>query len=253
MPRIFQSEHVYSYKHYTFSYATYTERIGSEPLDPIYDQGFLPYTGEEHADMGNLFYMARSARIDLASFSLSSENRRIKKKFEGRNFTVTDHPASSFLQNKEMMAFCIDYCEKRLGADVMPIERLQRVLAYSPETKVIEYKNDDGVPCAYIIEIQGEESAHYYYSFYDLSLVYLSFGMWLMTDRTEHAQKAGKKHYYLGTVYGDKALYKTNLPSLEYWNGTDWVKDVAALKKRARTDEDRVVAQTDEFKEPHKQ
>lgn len=249
MPKIFRSEYLHSYNYYTFGYAPYAERIGDESIDPIYDMGFLPYSGDLRSEVSNLYYMARSARVDLATFSLSSENRRIKKKFEETHFSVEQFPASDFAENQAMIDFCMAYFKERHGEHVMSQERLKRILRYNPETMVLEYKDEQGIVRAYVIEIQGTEISHYWFSFYDVGLVHSSFGMWLMLDRTEHAKEQRLKHYYLGTVYGEKALYKTNIPALEYWNGTEWLRDVTQLKNRARTDEARVVDIADEFKQ----
>lgn len=248
MPRLFASEHAYSYDSYTFGYALYAERVGGEPVDAIYRAGFLPYSGDHKAHVRDLYYMARSARVRLADFEPSSENRRVRRKF-AEPFTVTEGPASDFLDNKVMIRFCLDYFAKRHGPDVMPEARLRRILGYAPETRVVSYAHADGTPAAYVIEIRGQRDAHYWFSFYDLSLAYASFGMWLILDRAIAAQAAGLEHYYVGTVYGDKALYKTNLPSLEFWNGEAWIDDTRLLKKRARADAQRVVPQMDEFKE----
>lgn len=249
MPKIFQSEHTYSYKNYSFGYTLYAQRIQKESLDPIYNTGFLPYSGGHRSGMDNLFYMARSARIELSSYSPTSENRRIKNKFKDYGLKSEEYSGSSFIDNEEMLNFCLEYFEKRHGSELMAKERLKRILGYSSETKVIEYKDRDGIPRAYIIEIHGKDFTHYWFSFYDLTLTYQSFGMWLMIDRVENAKNKGLRYCYLGTVYGNKALYKTNIPSLEYWNGDKWINDVKNLKERARTDDSRTVSQSDEFKE----
>ncbi len=250
MPKIFSSEHTYSYKNYTFGYALYAQRLDNENIETIYEQGFLPYTGEHKSEVPNLYYMARSARVNVNNFALSSENRRINKKFDSYNFSIKEYPAENFLKDKNMIHFCLEYFNKRHGPNTMNEERFKRILNYSKETKVIEYiNNETKKPCAYVLEIQSKNIAHYWFSFYDLSLTYLSFGMWLMINRVVSAQQSNKLYYYLGTVYGDKALYKTNIPAMEYWNGSEWVNNINQLKKRARTDETRVVVQPDEFKE----
>lgn len=252
MPEIFSSEHMFSYKTYTFGYALYAKRIKNEPLDPVYEKGFLPYTGDAIASKYPLFYMARSARVMLENFTLSSENKRIKKKFSDMQFMVTEKPASEYLKNKTMINFCIEYFEKRHGHGIMTVERIKKLLSYSKEVIVVEYRNaQTETPCAYVIEIHGKHMRHYWFSFFDVALAYSSFGMWLMIDRTEHAKSVAKKFYYLGTVYGDKALYKTNLPALEYWNGQAWTNDIKKLKSRARTDDTRVTFIPDELKEQH--
>jgi arginyl-tRNA--protein-N-Asp/Glu arginylyltransferase len=55
-----------------------------------------------------------------------------------------------------------------------------------------------------------------------------------MLDCIRSAKAAGLKHYYLGTVYGEKALYKTNFEPLEWWDGKSWSKDIALLKELSR-------------------
>lgn len=249
MPKFFSSEHTFSYKTYTFGYARYAKRVEEESLDSIYDLGFLPYSGNRISDEGTLFYMARSARVDLSNFDFSSENRRVYKKFLSEDFLISEKPAVSFVDNLEMINFCLEYFKERHGPDVMTLERMKKILSFTPETVVVEYKLKSGEVAGYVIEIHGTNMKHYWFSFFDLKFAYSSFGMWLMLDRTKRAKEIGLKNYYLGTVYGDKALYKTNIPSLEYWNGSEWIQDIQKLKLRARTDDDRVVSMKDEFKD----
>src|SRR5581483_11424330 len=52
-----------------------------EPLEQIYAQGYLPYSGAK--DSRDIFYSGRSARVVLVDFKLTSENRRIAKRFDG--------------------------------------------------------------------------------------------------------------------------------------------------------------------------
>ena len=73
--------------------------------------------------------------------------------------------------------------------------------------------------------------------------------MWLMLDSAREAQKSGKKYFYMGTVYGEKALYKTNFDNIEHWNGHDWIEDKKKLRDLSRSDEKRVFNAIDEWKE----
>lgn len=72
--------------------------------------------------------------------------------------------------------------------------------------------------------------AHFWFSFYDLSYARQSLGLWLMLDCLRDAKKRGRAHYYLGTVYGPSALYKTNFTPLEWWSEGGWSRDIRALK-----------------------
>ncbi len=62
-----------------------------------------------------------------------------------------------------------------------------------------------------------------------------------MLDCIIAAKENNLKHYYLGTVYGEKALYKTNFNGLEYWDGNTWQKNISDLKKLIRADKEHEV------------
>lgn len=235
--KIIHSEFSHSYKTYQFGYTLYAQREAGDHIEPIYEQGFLPYSGNK--DIRDMYYMARSARIALGAFSSSSENRRIIKKFQDVSFTKKIYPAKHFIHNKNFFDFCLTYFEERHGAGIFSAERLMFILKYSPETYVIEYCDTEEKPVAYVITIQSKNIDHYWFSFYRLELAYKSFGVWLMLDSILSAQESKKKYLYLGTVYEEKALYKTNFSPLEFWNGNEWVADVKELKRLAKTDRER--------------
>lgn len=205
----------------------YIEKEPGDSLAAIYDAGYLPYSGSKN--MLNIFYRARSARVRLKDFTLSSENRRIVKKFDG-SFTKT------YLQGpspEDAVEFCLSYFKERHGENAMPRERLNVIFAQVTNTTV--YYDGDKI-VAYVVSIEGENFGHYWYSFYDLSLVRQSLGMWLMLDAIREAKARGKTFYYLGTVYNSNALYKVNFEPLEWWDGSEWNSDVKLLRERARSD-----------------
>jgi arginyl-tRNA--protein-N-Asp/Glu arginylyltransferase len=237
--KIFYEEMCHSYQTYSFGYKILLDLEPGDSLVQIYEMGFLPYSG--NIGVNNRFYLARSARVPLTSFILSSENRRVMKKFDNV-FTVRTMPAKALLEDEKALAFCLDYFKERHGDEVMSRERLIHILSTELNTTVAEYITPEGKVIAYVIENGDDKTGHFWFSFYDLSYVFQSLGMWLMIERVLAAQKAGKTHYYLGTVYGEKALYKTNFQNLEYWQGSEWSTALADLKASARTDADRVVS-----------
>lgn len=222
-----------SYGTYQFGYTLWAEREADEPLDDIYARGFLPYSSDPAVK--ETHYMARSARVRLADFALTSENRRIKTKFAEENLVVDEVPVSSLMHDEAFLTFCLDYFESRHGAGVFSKERLMHVLTFSNEIVVLRYRHNDAV-AAYIIERRGASMHHYWFSFYDMALANKSFGSYLMLDAIERAKEGGAAHMYLGTVYGAKALYKANYEPLEFWDGTSWNEDTAKLKELARND-----------------
>jgi arginyl-tRNA--protein-N-Asp/Glu arginylyltransferase len=241
----FQSEFGHNYKTYSFSYANYCSREKKDKLSDIYTAGYLPYSGSP--GIKDIFYMARSARVPLSSFTPSSENRRVARKFDGKLIRQST-PFDSFnIGDKDFVNFCTNYFSKRHGPLIMPKERLKTILNYGLITHVVSYRMD-GELIAYVFEVSDKDITHFWYSFYDLPLVFQSLGMWLMLDSVRNAKVSGKKYFYTGTVYGEKALYKTAFNNIEFWNGGEWIADKKQLKKLGRSDGKKMVNIIDEWK-----
>ena len=50
-------------------------------------------------------------------------------------------------------------------------------------------------------------------------------------------KKLGKKYIYLGTCYGEKALYKVrDFKGIEFYDGNKWMKDNKILKDLCKSD-----------------
>lgn len=93
----------------------------NDPLSSVYEQGYLPYSGAN--DVCDVYYSARSARVRLGDFALSSENRRIAKRFDGR-FTKERVAAFAFEPDEAFWNFCLSYFSEKHGSSAMPKERL---------------------------------------------------------------------------------------------------------------------------------
>src|SRR3989338_5919605 len=201
-----------------------------EPLQQLYQLGYLPYSGKKK--LNGIFYSARSARVLLPEFELTSENRRIAKKFDGQ---FIKERVANFVPDEVFYDFCAAYFAKKHGPKAMPRERLTTILNSGLVTNTTIYRSLSK-PVAYVLEVEDGTMSHYWFSFYDLAYAKQSLGLWLMLDCLRDAKELGLEHYYLGTVYGDKAIYKTNFKPLEWWNGNVWSRDVALLKELGRKD-----------------
>ena len=59
-----------------------------------------------------------------------------------------------------------------------------------------------------------------------------------------HAKKIGKKYIYLGTCYGEKALYKVrDFKGIEFYDGNKWIKDNKILKDLCKSDQIKQIKQ----------
>lgn len=246
--KFFNSELGHEYaKTYTFGYCNYAELEVGDDIAELYTRGYLPYSGTR--DAKGLFYMCRSGRIHLPSFELDSESRRVAKKFE--SFTRETIPFKDFPVNTAWKQFWLDYFARAHGPSVMSAERLDFILDFDVISHVGIYRDAEGKPCGYSLEVATNTMAHDWFHAWGPELDKSSFGMYVLLDIGRAAKARGATHYYCGTVYGDSngASYKTNLPGLEYWNGKEWSRDVKQLKSRLKTDATRRVAFVDEWKE----
>lgn len=242
----FSSEFGHNYENYSFVYSNYCLKEKGDKISDIYSSGYLPYSGSP--GVKNTFYMARSARVPLKLFSLTSENRRIAKKFDGKFshkvFNIHDFDT----KDKEFISFCVEYFAKRHGPSVMPKERIMAILQSGLVTHIVAYHKDKQ-PIAYVFEISDNSMTHFWFSFYNLDYIHQSLGMWLMLNSARIAKEHRVEHFYVGTVYGEKALYKTAFKDAEYFNGDVWVNDIKKLKSLSRTDDSRITRLVDVWKD----
>ena len=246
--KTFNSEFTHSYQTYSFGYCNYAEREPHDRLSDIYAQGYLPYSGSP--GVKHMFYMARSARVYLPDFALTSENRRVAQKFDG-TLKRKSWSSDKFRVEETFISFCLSYFAQRHGDIVMPRERLLHILDADLISYIVEYRRAQEI-VAYVFEVADTAVTHFWFSFYDLQLIQQSLGMWLMVDSAREAKRTGKSYFYVGTVYGEKALYKTNFKSLEYWDGSTWVADLKKLRSLSRKDSARTYDAIDEWKAGHK-
>lgn len=245
--KTFSSEFVHDYGTYSFGYCNYAVREKDDTLSKLYDNGYLPYSGSK--GVHNTFYMARSARIDLHEWSPSSENRRVMRQHDS-TYTRTEHKKDSFdITDNTFQEFCLSYFERHHGSHTMPKDRLNHILTDTTLNTIVEYTHGDTL-AGYVFLPSDRAMTHVWFYFYSPELAKSSFGMWVMLNEARIAQKEQKKHFYLGTVYGDKSRYKMNFASMEFWDGAKWLQDTknAEVKSRTKNDKTKLVDHTDVFK-----
>ena len=230
--KITRDEFGHEYQNYRFGYCEYATLESNDRVADFYEKGFLPYSADPAIQ--GVFYMARSARLELAHFEFTSENRRILKRFDNM-FSFRTLSIDKAKEDPRIRALFLKYFRERHGKEVMPAKRFDAILESPLPLRVLLYEKD-GELVAAALEVYGKTFGHFWFSAYDLSYVRKSLGMWLMLDGAQRAKNAGRTNYYIGTVYGAKALYKTNLRPLEFWSGSEWSNDLSLLKSIARAE-----------------
>ncbi|WP_259015274.1 GNAT family N-acetyltransferase [Emticicia fluvialis] len=245
--KIFFSENRVDYSNYTFDYAIYCLKETQEELAGIYEKGFLPYTGDLSIE-GDIFYLARSLRVELENFDDTSENRRVNRLVEPLRVELEVIRKEDFnLDDPAFTDFCQAYISQRIGDDNMSLERWQYILSRETGTHILRFTSE-GKFLGFILGAMGDGFLHYWFAFFDTEYMRThSLGKWMMWRAIRWAKDNGLKYVYLGTAYKHSALYKIrDHKGLSYFNGYQWSKDVERLKELCKTDLE--AKEADQFK-----
>lgn len=213
------------YSHYIFPYAIWAfPEPGETPAD-LFQAGFLPSSRQL-----DRFYLCRHIRVPLAKFEPSSENRRILRKGEAIDVELV--PRDQFEFTAARREFCKRYTDAKFGAASLSLERLDS-LFHSPVTTHVLRCTDSATGAEVglaTLYVEGDRMAFYYYAFYDLTHANRSLGLFMMTTALKLFSERGSQQLYLGSCYSDSALYKTQFPGCEFFNGRHWSANLAELK-----------------------
>ena len=142
------SESSVDYNNYKFGYSVNLVLNDDDSIENVYSQGFLPYSGDIK-NKEEVYYLARSIRVDLNDYERLSENNRIvnnaKKKY---NIKFKSIDRFDFNHNEEFYKFCIDFSKERFSNKPLNKERLSliinrknynRIYLFSIKNKTIGY------------------------------------------------------------------------------------------------------------------
>lgn len=237
--QIFFSENQPDYSTYTFNYAIYCIKEAQEELPAIYNKGFLPYTGNLKIE-SDIFYLARSLRVDLNQFSDTSENRRINRKIESLAIQITVQEKATFnIEDPDFLSFCMSYAADRFSGNAMTPERFQFVLSKATGSHILTFTSN-GEILGYILAAIEGNTFHYWYAFFNQEYMRShSLGKWMMWRTIHWAKENGLDYVYLGTCYGSHSLYKIrDHKGLEYFDGSKWNTNTKLLKELCKTDKE---------------
>lgn len=219
------SEHISDYAHYIFPYAIWGFSEPGETPSQMFDAGFLP--SSRNLDR---FYLCRHLRVDLQHFEPSSENRRVLRKCPDVTFELV--PRAQYEFTPERRARFKHYADLKFGNEVMSLERLDSLFASPIVSHLLVFTDtktgsEVGTVTLYL---EGNALAYYYYAFYELDYPERSLGLYMMTSAVAEFAARGLRHLYLGSCYSQKALYKTQFPGIEFFNGFRWSHNLKELK-----------------------
>jgi hypothetical protein len=248
--KLFFTEFPPNYAKYHFPYQILALREKKDNPHNLYLHGFLPFRSKK-----NLYYLARSTRVNLKEFTPSSENRRILRKTE--KFTLSLQPLDQFNYTPQVQKFCSDFVKQTFGKQAMPTAAIRTM--FNPQVSNLTHvftfhlkqprtnkprgfdslKNNHldrtpGVeirkPVGYIVAAINHSFLHYDHPFYDIKFAKDNLGIGMMTQAIQWAAKQHKAFVYLGTCYTKESLYKTQFAGFQFFTGYSWSTDLKMLK-----------------------
>jgi len=190
--------------------------------------------------------------VDLKKFEPSSENRRLLRKCPDVSFEVI--PRAQYDFTPERRERFKKYADIRFGNDIMGFQRLDALFASRVVSHLMVFTDTKtGAEIGTVVlYLEGDALAYYYYAFYELDYPERSLGLYMMNTAVAEFAARGTKHIYLGTCYSQRALYKTQFPAIEFFNGFRWSQNLKELKfmlERDKPDASQHLLDTEEFRQ----
>ncbi|MEI6462751.1 MAG: GNAT family N-acetyltransferase [bacterium] len=198
-------------------------------IEALYDQGYK-FT---RLSVGNL-QQTRSLRVDLSKFELSSENRRVLKKFPTLELTIKELPLPEY--DWKIGKLAKDFYSKKFGENTFSANKTKELLTKKGNfNSLIEFSNtnegQNNEVVGYVICYKTGSILHYSYPFYSLDYEKSSLGISMMTKTIDYCKQNGLKYVYLGGVTKPLDVYKLQFQGLEYYENA-WLTNLDELKAK---------------------
>ncbi len=237
--KLFFGEANHQYSKYFFPYQIFLLKEEKDLLEKIYRSGFLPFRNQ-----ADLFYLARSCRVDLSKFSLSSENKRIIKKTTDLSFEVKD--LACFNYTPQIQKQCKDWA--KLRGWKISTQSLKHIFKGGFFNQVFVWKKGNEV-VGYQVIFKDSKLIHTAHLFYNPEKGGKDLGMRMLIEATIWGEKKEKRYHYLGTAYGGTGFYKRNLAGFEFFNGFSWSNNIQEWKYLDQREKDDYLLRDEEYLE----
>jgi hypothetical protein len=221
--RIVLSECMPDYISYTFPYHIWGFLDDDESPGTALALGFLPLT----FDMSR-FYLARSIRVQLSAYSVTRRIRYVNRRCEHIASRLVSRDEFDFTSTWQDLA--VSYFATRTGAVEYRQQRFFEMMGSAFTTHVMFWTDGQtGDPVGLAPIYLESQVAEYGISVYSPDYTAVSIGNHMLTEILLKLQSLGCEYAYVGTCYSDRALYKTRVPGMQFFNGFKWSDDRAEL------------------------
>lgn len=243
---VFYKEGPVDYPNYAFNYTCWWCWIDDPALmQSAYAAGFLPWSGDPTAATVQ-FYMARSLRVDISSFSLDKKRRYEFRRWQQKPLQRELLAKSEFLERhgEQAESLAMRWMEARLGQPYLSVARFSYILQMPFLQDCLCWYNEDEL-VAFALIVRLREAAHYWFVFYSPTVAKpgngaCSDGAAFLLDFISWCKATDLRHAYLGTAYRHNSLYKfRGMEGAEYWNGASWSNDRDSLLRAVQADPDK--------------
>lgn len=205
--------------------------FSDEAIEKQYDAGFV-FTRLGKGTMDQ----TRSVRVNLNSFEMSSENRRILRKTEEVTMEIQELPLSDYHWSIGKMAK--DFYDTKFGEGTFSANKVKQLLTDTTTSnfnKLFVFKktmSNEQLSNGYCIALETNDMIHYSYPFYSLDdNTNQNQGMGMMVRAIQYAKEQGKQYLYLGSAQRPGDIYKLQFKGLEWFDGKKWNSDQEPLKQ----------------------
>ena len=232
MKLLFKENENINYAQYEFPYCVYAVLEKGDEYRNLYEQGFLPYSNDLKIQ-DEIFYLARSIRIDLQNHQWKFKQNNVFNKFRPtypeNTLTFELKDKAALIDNKAFRTWCLQNAKNRFLSD----ERLNYILSRPYLKQVLVISSGKKVLAYLFVISQNKDFVHVWFSFYDLQFSGHDFGKWIILNSIAWAKTQGFSWFYIGTCYSKNALYKLTLSSqTQYFSGNEWNENISDLKKK---------------------
>lgn len=180
------------------------------------------------------FYLTRGVRIRLDRYVETGAVRRVTRKCSHLRHQLV--PRAAVELDASMVEMCLRYMNESKAWATRRTNSLDAGSLFArldgpTATHVLTVHDATvGLPVGLVLLYCEPPIAYYAMAWLDEAYRTVYVGKYMKILAIQEAVDAGLTHLYLGTCYSEAALYKTEFPGMEYFDGVAWSTDRHRLR-----------------------
>lgn len=201
----------------------------SSLINKLYNLGYVFGRSEL-----NKLFQVRSLRINLSTFSLNSENRRILRKFPNTELLCIDIPLEISDYDWKIHKLGSDFYKTKFGEGIFSANKIKELVTTKHNFNLLLKFTEKEITKGYVICYRNIKNnfIHYAYPFYEIKDINTNLGIYMMTKLISVAKENHYRYVYLGSVHDPSSKYKLQFEGAEWWDyeNETWSNDLVRVK-----------------------